>query len=735
VSILALLLFQQCLAYAAPTIQKSTTKKKTNDKTEPIRWSTIQNARTLETEGRFKESLEVYRRCLNTKEFGMFSYIGMARCYAGMNDFETAEKTLIAARQKYKDHWSQKFILGDLADFYQRNGRLKELQAVRNEMLEKMPKKLTTAEREQFKYYEYDFERTKAYESNNSFGSEGKYPWLRFSQLPDMPIRLYIGSYNSVPLNSKIYTAEVLKNYRKLAQKAAEQWCSATDGHLKFEVTDEIEKAQIRCVWTAKKRGHSWAGGEERVVTDKSKTPQYSEAFIYLDNEYPRPISSSYSTCLHELGHALGLPHTSQVADIMYHTQKKEPWGKSWYQPSTTVPKLSQNDIRNVRQIYADPLIAADFAESFLRKSMIEQDSEKAYALLTDDLRKKITLSQFKSHIEPSADVPSVVFQVETFDRGKQSDYFHYGIIAKKPLFPEPIFFNVSVKRDTDNVFKVDGFSRVASEDLLGPRYPLFDDKKLWVVPRPVETRPRINAKKIEELRPKLESERKKSTTSPAYAALLSEMTELSANDEQWQDAINCCRDLLKLPPSLMPWSKGQTFRVIGYCAFMSQKDKEAEEACKQAVPLLEGNTSLIQPLRVLGDIYSGSGNLDGAQAVFKKLVEISDKKKEDDPPTYTDSLSKLADIYRRRKEIALAERTYSLGLDFWRRHGESDVPWAAKSLYGYALVLLEQGKNKEALKALGEARMIAREIFGPESALEGAIIRRTREASNNLAN
>lgn len=687
----------------------------------------MHEARVRELHNLFRESLELYKQCMS---HDMFAYLGAARCYAQLGDLAMAEKTLITARTRYKDHWSQKFILGDLADFYQRNGRLKELQAIRDELLKKMPKKLSDEERKQFKYYEYDFERTRKFESNDAWNLEGKYPWLPLSMLPVMPIQLYVGTDNAVPLNPKLYTSEELAKYRKLAQSAADEWSSATDGHLKFEVTDKIENAQIRCVWTAKKRHHSWAGGEERVVTDKSQTPQYSEAFIYLNNNYQVPSASSYSTCLHELGHALGLNHSSQVADIMYHTQDKEQWGKSWYRPTVTTPKLSRNDIRNIRQIYADPFIAKEFAELFLRKAMIEQDAETAYALLTGNLREKITLNQLKSQIETSADVPSVMLQIKTFDRGKKADTFNFGIIARKSLFPQPIFFNVSVKRDSTNVFKVDCFSRVASEDQLGPQYPPFDDNYLWVVKRPTQLSQPVNSKKIEELRKRLESERKSSTTSAKYAVLLGEMIELCAQDGKWQESIDCCRALLKAPPDVMPWTKAQTLRVIGYCAFMRQNDKEAEEACKQAVSLLEGNPSIIQPLNILGDIYSGTGNLDSALPIYKRLVEIADKKKEDDPPTYASSLSKLADIYRRRKELPLAEHTYASALDFWRMHKGPSVPFAARALYGYALVLMDENKNIEAAAALREARLIARDVFGLESASEGAIVRRLKTAS-----
>jgi matrixin len=112
---------------------------------------------------------------------------------------------------------------------------------------------------------------------------------------------------------------------RDLATWALRQWERAVDGALHFEPSAEND-AEVRVFWVPAGDGRY---GEMRAF--QSGTLRGAAVFIRPDTTaLAPPIANAarqdalmrdtvvYLTCLHELGHALGLEHTSAFADIMY---------------------------------------------------------------------------------------------------------------------------------------------------------------------------------------------------------------------------------------------------------------------------------------------------------------------------------------------------------------------------------------------------------------------------------
>ena len=105
-----------------------------------------------------------------------------------------------------------------------------------------------------------------------------------------------------------------------LARWALESWQAASNGRLHFVETKDRSRALIRLVWQSPRSG---LYGETQPIEVSGRRG----AQIYIVNTTQNVADALlrdtivYLTCLHESGHALGLRHTDQFADIMYSFQ------------------------------------------------------------------------------------------------------------------------------------------------------------------------------------------------------------------------------------------------------------------------------------------------------------------------------------------------------------------------------------------------------------------------------
>jgi hypothetical protein len=112
----------------------------------------------------------------------------------------------------------------------------------------------------------------------------------------------------------------------ELAQWALEAWQRAAAGGLQFARAEGEGQGRIRIYWAG---GHEGMYGEARPIVvggkpgaavyvrpDVSQLGPEIEAAGRKDRLFRHGIV--YLTCLHESGHAIGLPHTAAFDDIMY---------------------------------------------------------------------------------------------------------------------------------------------------------------------------------------------------------------------------------------------------------------------------------------------------------------------------------------------------------------------------------------------------------------------------------
>jgi hypothetical protein len=119
---------------------------------------------------------------------------------------------------------------------------------------------------------------------------------------------------------------EVRPGDAELALWALESWQRATDGALTFVPAASAEDALVRVYWAPAAGGQygemrplEVAGRRGAAVYIRPDTAALGEEIAQaaqLDSLFRDTIV--YLTCLHELGHALGLVHTAEFEDVMY---------------------------------------------------------------------------------------------------------------------------------------------------------------------------------------------------------------------------------------------------------------------------------------------------------------------------------------------------------------------------------------------------------------------------------
>jgi hypothetical protein len=133
------------------------------------------------------------------------------------------------------------------------------------------------------------------------------------------PISFFIEGGNGVP--------GYRDTDRELAKLALEAWSRESAGKLKFIESKQRDGALIRLRWISPTEG--LYGETQRVeVNGKPGAIVYVMPQVSVQGE---PLASRavqdnllrdtivYLTCVHELGHAVGLSHTRKFEDIMYY--------------------------------------------------------------------------------------------------------------------------------------------------------------------------------------------------------------------------------------------------------------------------------------------------------------------------------------------------------------------------------------------------------------------------------
>ena len=198
-----------------------------------------------------------------------------------------------------------------------------------------------------------------------------------------MPLNVYIA-----PMNFYSKQGQDMK-YRHMVIRALEEWQKATRGKISFKVVNTLLESNVNIDWKRVERkalGHCYFSfdGANRLYGAEVAIG-LTEGLVhadYLDE------SEVYHTILHEIGHAIGLGHSHNKADIMYTPHQRG------------VNSISQGDVLTVNWLYSLPQ-GATTAEVASRYGIGGSDIDE---IITKFINKK-TPSEFEK-VKSSVKIP-----------------------------------------------------------------------------------------------------------------------------------------------------------------------------------------------------------------------------------------------------------------------------------------------------------------------------------------
>lgn len=159
-----------------------------------------------------------------------------------------------------------------------------------------------------------------------------------------MPLKVYIADGDG--------TMGYRDYYPDLMRKALNEWQTKTSGKISWQEVNSPAQANITCIWTAnaKPNGPGVEAGETKSTVGINRftgeqnimRANISVLTSLMGNSFSD--TDMYKTCLHEVGHAIGMEgHSNTPSDIMYPVLN-----------NAQTPYLKDRDVNTIAALYSE---------------------------------------------------------------------------------------------------------------------------------------------------------------------------------------------------------------------------------------------------------------------------------------------------------------------------------------------------------------------------------------------